>query len=216
MLTDLPWDVLYIIFTHHPTVYNVGVRLNWEFHDHLTELALPRISRWEILQGEIQRYILNLWRDPPIRIYLMHPNRPMYEEFLGGRNQLPGSPFEKMEQYQWTISMQNSRYSGTYPGYIALVMKILDLINADYHLDPCTYQQILARRHSCCRRDPEYAENRSSHYLRRLLDRSENLKVHQNLLIEMCYAAIRHHRRIYVYPELMAILDDVSSQSAPD
>jgi hypothetical protein len=204
MLTDLPWDVLYLIFTHHPTVYNVGVRLNWEFHDHLTELALTRISRWEILQGEIRRYVGNLWRNPPIRIYLMHPTRPMYEEFIGGRNQLPGGPFEPMERYQWTISMQNSRYSDTYHGYRDLVNKILGLIESGYYLDPCTYQQILSQRQSCLQLDLDYAEWRSCEYLNRLLQSiTDTSNYHRVLVIDMCFAAIQHHGGAQLYPALV-------------
>lgn len=207
-LSDLPWDVLYIIFTIHPAIYNRGVRLNREFNTQLTALALTRMSQWRILPGEVREYVKNLWRNPPIHIYLMNSRQPMYEEFLGGRNQLPGSPFRLNFKYQWTISMTNSRYSETYLGYPELVDKILTLVESGYYLDPCTYQEILTGRTSCYQLDPNYGENRSHEYLQNLLSRSSSMdELYQHLLIEMSQAAVRHHGGAQRYPEFLVILD---------
>lgn len=215
-LADLPWDILYLIFTSHPYVYNIGVRLNQEFHYQLTELALVRMSRWDILPSEIRHYVKNLWRNPPIRIYLVHPTRPIYEEFLGGRNQHPGYPFRCMERYQWTISMQNSRYSETYHGYSDLVNKILALLESGYYLDPCTYQQILVRRQSCLHLDPDYAEWRSRDYLIHMLHSiPDTPNYHRLLVVEMCFTAIRHHGGTQIYPYLVDVLAEFRPDANP-
>jgi hypothetical protein len=205
-LSDLPWDILYLIFTTHPGNYNIGVRLNREFHQELTTLVLPRISQWKVLPREIQRYVINLWHHPPIKIYFIHPRHCEFEEFLGGRDQLPGAPFPMRERYQWTVSIQNSRYSETYTGYPQLIERIDKLVTSGYHLDPCSYHTIMSRRFSCIHMDPDYAETRSYDYLNTLLQ-SHTMPLYRQLLIEMCNRSIRHHGGKERYLELSTLLE---------
>lgn len=166
----LPAEIWCIIFSFDSQVYFKGVQLNWEFHNLLVTLVLPKLGKSFPSSHEILNYIYQIDQSNDLVLFTYSTicNQPGWKELEYNSN----DKYYTLNTWSPIIMVENYQFD-------QLLSVLQQLIDDKYYVDPLAYRTIISKRKSCQLYLPNYIDNSMLYYINEFLRNCDHFSYHR-------------------------------------